>query len=254
MTQLLDLRQAAQSRKPAVSCGPSLQKAAIQTWQGRMRNEHQSSYVFEGLAAQLAVAGVSEKIVAECRAFADEERNHGVLCGAVVEALGGEAVVEVTPLEKYPQHEDATPIEAAMRNLLSISCLSETVAVALIGAERLEMPEGELKELLTKIYADECGHCNFGWRMLDEILPDDAALKERLGKYLAVAFAHLERHELAHLPIEASWPAEGASVGLCNGRDARELFYATLEQVIIPGLEARGIPAHSAWNNRKRGS
>ena len=44
----------------------------------------------------------------------------------------------------------ATPLEAALRNMLSICCLSETVAVSLIGAERLEMPAGELRKLLTE--------------------------------------------------------------------------------------------------------
>ena len=53
--------------------------------------------------------------------------------------------------------------------MLSICCLSETVAVSLIGAERIEMPDGELRELLTKIYADEVrpDHCRAGatsWR------------------------------------------------------------------------------------------
>jgi hypothetical protein len=249
MTQL-NLRQEAQAHKPTVSCLPSLRAAAIQTWRGRMVNEHGSARVFEGLASQLEAAGVDALLVAECRGFAAEERRHGVLCGAVVESLGGEALAEITAPEVFPLHHDATPLEAALRNLLSISCLSETVAVALIGAERLEMPDGELRELLTRIYADECGHCNFGWRSLGELLPDDPALKERLSKYLMYAFEHVERHELSHLPEQAEWPPEGAHVGLCSGRDARALFYATIEQVILPGLEARGLSARYAWENR----
>lgn len=246
----LNLRQESQQHMPRVNCLPSLRQAAIYTWRGRMINEHGSARVFEGLAEQLKAAGVDDKIVLECRGFADEERRHGVLCGAVVEALGGEAQAETPTPESFPGHQDATPIEAALRNLLSISCLSETVAVALIGAERLEMPEGELRDLLTGIYADECGHCNFGWRTLGALLPDDHQLKQRLSKYLIYAFEHLERHELAHLPEEAVWPKEGADVGLCSGRDARALFYATVEEIIIPGLEARGLHAKDAWKKR----
>jgi len=71
-----------------------------------------------------------------------------------------------------PAHEDAgSPLEAAVRNLLSICCLSETVAVSLIGAERLEMPSGELRDLLTGIYSDEVGHSRFGWRQLGTLPP-----------------------------------------------------------------------------------
>lgn len=247
---ILDLRELSRRHMPQLSCPEVLKAAAIATWRGRMINEHGSARVFVALAAQLAEAGALPKDVQSCRGFAEEERRHGVLCGAVVEALGAEARAQIEAPEEYPLHRDAEPLEAALRNLLSISCLSETVAVALIGAERLEMPEGELHTLLTQIYADECGHCNFGWRLLPTLLPKDSALLARLADYLRVAFSHLEQHELRHLPVEARWPEQGAAIGLCNGSDARALFYSTVEQVIIPGLEAHGIAAGRAWAER----
>src|SRR4051812_34285924 len=101
----LDLRREARQHMPQVECLPSLQQAAIFTWRGRMINEHGSANVFEGLAIQLEAAGVAQKIVAECRGFADEERRHGVLCGAVVEALGGEAQAEIKAPEVFPGHK-----------------------------------------------------------------------------------------------------------------------------------------------------
>ncbi|MEZ4468789.1 MAG: hypothetical protein R3F43_31265 [bacterium] len=68
------------------------------------------------------------------------------------------------------------------RNLLSVCCLSETVAVALIGAERLEMPEGPLRDILTRILADEVGHARLGWRWLaDHQQRLDAERRERPG-------------------------------------------------------------------------
>jgi hypothetical protein len=249
---VLDLRAAAKRIRPAVPPHPHLRAAAIGTWRGRMLNEHASARVFDGLAEQLEAAGVGPEIAAEVRGFADEERRHGVLCGAVVEALGGEAYAEIAEGEPYPRHEDAaSPLEAALRNMLSICCLSETVAVSLIGAERLEMPAGELRDLLTGIYAHEVGHSRFGWRMLGVLAPElDAATKERLGDYLEVAFAHLEEHELAHLPVASEPPPEGAELGLCSGRDARRLFEDTVEHVIVPGLEHHGLPARRAWSMR----
>lgn len=244
----LDLRTEAKKHSPFVADVPGLREAAIATWRGRMINEHSSARVFEGLAAQFAAAGYDD-VVPEVRGFADEERRHGVLCGSVVEALGGEARAEIPEGEAYPAHEDAeTPLEAALRNMLSICCLSETVAVSLIGAERLEMPEGELRDLLTGIYADEVGHSRFGWRTLARIAPTlDDATKERLADYLEVAFVHLVEHELSHLPLSSNPPPEGAVYGLCSGADARVLFFDTVIDVIVPGLEAHGIPARRAW-------
>lgn len=246
---VLDVRHAARERAPKIEADPAIRSVAIATWRARMINETRSAEVFEALADQLAAAGLDEAGVARCRSFADEERLHGVLCGAVVEALGGEARSELPPDAPVPAHEDAGPVEAALRNLLSICCLSETVAVALIGFERESMPDGELKELLTEIYADECGHANFGWRRLGALLPDDPQIRERLGAYLSVAFAHLEAHELAHLPAGGGIPG-GEALGLCDGGEARALLRQTVTQVIIPGLESHGLPAAQAWQRR----
>ena len=249
--EMLDLREHSRKHMPQIEAADHLRQSAIGTWRARMVNEHGSARVFEGLAAQLEQVGISDEDLARLRSFADEERRHGVLCGAVVEALGGEAVAPALAVIPYPMHEEVDPLEAALRNLLSISCLSETIAVSLIGAERLEMPEGELKELLTRIYAEECGHSNFGWRLLETLLGmGDDDLRRRLGEYLVVAFAHLEQHELRHLPLNAEVPPGGAALGLCSGTDARALFYATVERIIVPGLESRGLPARQAWNRR----
>ncbi len=248
----LDLRDPARALAPSIPALPHLREAAIATWRGRMINEHGSARVFVGLAAQLAAAGLDD-LVDEVLGFANEERRHGVLCGAVVEALGGEALAEIEDGDAFPEHDDAlTPLEAALRNMLSVCCLSETVAVSLIGAERIEMPPGELRDLLTRIYADEVGHSRFGWRTLARVAPSlDRGTKERLGDYLEVAFDHLVEHELAHLPLASEPPPDGVAYGLCSGADARALFFDTVEQVIVPGLERHGIPARRAWENAK---
>jgi hypothetical protein len=146
------------------------------------------------------------------------------------------------PPSPLPTHPDTTPRLAALRNVLSIGCLAETVAVALIGAERLEMPEGPLHDLLTRIWADEVGHARFGWAFVDRMLPRlNAAERRDLERYLPVALDHLVVHELAHLPEGAAPPPEGAAFGLCSGQAARRLFAQTVEQVIVPELRRRGL-------------
>ncbi|MCU0659345.1 MAG: ferritin-like domain-containing protein [Polyangiaceae bacterium] len=250
----LDLRSLARERRPEVPELPELTGSAVATWRGRMVNEHGSARVFEALALQMRSASFDAELVDTCAGFAEEERRHGVLCGAVVEALGGEAIAEALDEQPFPLHPDVEPIEGVLRNLLSISCLSETVAVSLIGAERLAMPEGALRELLSTIWADEVGHARFGWAIVSRRVPSlDPAARHRLGVYLQVALAHLERHELAHLPLAACPPAEGAALGLCSGREARALFFDTVSGVILPRLQALGLPAIEAWRRRGQG-
>ncbi len=233
---MLDLREPARSLMPDLGALPdALRGACVATWRARMLNEYSSSSVFEALAEQLDEHW-SDEHARECRAFAAEERRHGTLCGAVVEAAGGEARTALRPSPDYPAHDDAPPRARALRNVIHVCCMSETVAVALIGAERLEMPNGALRGLLTRIWADEVGHARFGWRLLERSA-GDLSTDERtaIERYLPTALAHLEAHELAHLP-DRDAPEGGAAFGLCSGHDGRTLFYETLDEVIRPGL------------------
>lgn len=233
---LLDLREAARAEMPPLGSVPAAYRAStIATWRTRMVNEYASSEVFEALGEQLGDA-FDPELATACAGFAEEERRHGILCGAVVEACGGEARAPLPARPAFPRHPDAPRRAAALRNVISVACMSETVAVSLIGAERLEMPDGPLRELLTRIYADEVGHARFGWRLLERVAGgldhDERAAVER---YLPVAFEHLESYELAYLP-DRDAPAGGARFGLCSGRDARRLLAETVSDVIRPGL------------------
>ncbi|MEZ4301524.1 MAG: ferritin-like domain-containing protein [Polyangiaceae bacterium] len=247
----LNLRAAARACAPRLHASPAVRARAIATWRGRMVNEHGSAQVFEQLAVQIDRAGLGGDLARECEGFAREERTHGVLCGAVVEAFGGAAVGPALPEADLPPHDDVSPVEGVLRNVLSVACLSESVAVALIGAERLRMQDGELRRLLTRIYADEVGHARFGWRLAGAKIPElDASARERLGDYLSVAFAHLEAHELSHLPLTGPLPEGSEQAGVCDGVEARELFFATVRDVIVPGLAALGLPAERAYRER----
>jgi hypothetical protein len=248
---LLDLRGPARKHRPGLPYLPHLAAAAQATWLGRMVNEHASSQTFLALADHIDAVGMGAARSATCRKFAEEERMHGILCGAVVEALGGEARADAVVPASFPLHPAVAPVVGVLRNVVSICCMAETVAVSLIGAERLEMPEGSLRELLTRIWADEVGHARFGWKLVAEILPNlGAPERKALDVYLGVAFRHLELHELAHIAPDTCPPPEGAALGLCTGKDARALFYATVAEAIVPELTALGLQAEPAWRDR----
>jgi hypothetical protein len=58
---------------------------------------------------------------------------------------------------------------------------------------------------------------------------------------------------MAHLPL-TSPPREGARLGLCNGADARTLFYETITMVILPRLDSLGLRGTAAWDKTRRQS
>ena len=232
----LDLRDLARMNAPDVDAPAHLRDAAVATWHARMINEYASSRVFVALARQLESCGFEEESD-EVVQLAEEERRHGVLCGAVVEALGGEARGALFEAPRWPEHRDATARAALVRNVVSVCCMSETVAVALIGAERLEMPESSLRELLTRIWADEVGHARFGWRFLERVARTlTADERAAVRAYVPIALAHLEAHEHAHLPPRGAAPG-GERLGLCSGLDARVLLRETIDEVIAPRIQ-----------------
>ena len=154
MMPMLDLRQDARAALPALGHYPeNLREMALATWRGRMVNEHGSALVFEGLATQLETMGAPQELVVTCRGFAEEERRHGALCGAVVEALGGEARAQAPEQDPFPVHNDAHTVrEAALRNMISICCLSISISCLSISISCLGISISCLSIIILFLY------------------------------------------------------------------------------------------------------
>jgi hypothetical protein len=221
-------------------------RAAVADWRGRMVSEHVSARVFAGLLPQMMRAGVGPDLQAEVAEMIAEELRHARLCARVVSALGGTPIAPLPPLPEVPAHEDAPPVEAFLRNLISISCLHETVAVAVIEASRHAIVDEALHGVVTAILKDEVGHARLGWRLLGEEADRlDARARERMSEYLVTAFAQLRARN--QLDVAHRVSDQAAELGVCDGYDATALFFHTVEAVIVPGLEEHGLSAQAAW-------
>ncbi len=249
---VLDLRREAALRRPDLHDLPELTGAerqlAIRTWRGRMVNEHLSARVWAALVGQLVAAAAPPQLIAEAAEAVADELRHAELCGGVVLALGGSPVARLTELEEIPDHAGAGPLEAVLRNVVSVGCMSETVAVSIIRAEHAEIQGTVLGGVLARILADEIAHARFGWRALSMLLPAlDADARVRLDAYLAVALAHQVEHEVPKLPRLLGLRPESGQAGVCDGGFARSLFVDTLTDVIVPGLDKAGLNGTAAW-------
>lgn len=253
---MLDLTAQAQAHLPDLAALPALTDAeramAVRTWRGRMVNEYVSAGVWTVITRQLLDAGAAPDLVVASATATTDELRHAAQCAAVVVALGGEAVAPLPALDEVPAHEDAGRIEAVLRNLVSVGCMSETIAVSIIRAEHAELAAGPLADTLQGILADEIQHARLGWRALGVLLPHlDSAAKARLDRYLIDAFAHQVAYEVPKLPVLGAVRDELAQAGVCDGGFARQLFLDTIEQVIVPGLAGAGLAAHDAWTTAR---
>ena len=250
----LDLRRAPVTEQllpPDLELTPADRAHAVHEWRGRMVSEHASARVFAALIDQMMRAGISPERQAEVASMVGEELRHARLCAAVVRALGADPVATLPPLPPVPAHEDVTPREALLRNVLSIACLEETVAVALLEAGRARVAHEPLRGVIQLILADEIGHARFGWRLLAEEVPElPRAARLRLEDYLATAMQHLfARFARAHAGPST---AGATAVGACAGRADHDLFLRTVDEAILPGLEGVGLDVSRALESSAR--
>jgi hypothetical protein len=252
MNATLDLRAEGKRRSASIAgfgvLSPRERALVESTWRGRMVNEHVSAQVYAGLLQQGMRAGIPASFLDELASMIAEELQHAKLCAAVLDRLGGDPIATLPELRALPEHRDTTPLAALLRNVLSVSCLSETVAVALIQAERLDLGDSPAAAILGEILGDEVGHASFGWRLLAALDPLEPDLHAALAAYLPTALEHLVAHELDHLSPAPAPTAAAAYAGACDGENARLVFFSTIDEVIVPGLERHGLPAAQAWS------
>jgi hypothetical protein len=222
-------------------------------WLARMAVEHRSTTVFSNLAAQLfeANAPLDAKLV--MLRMAQDEIRHTETCGQVVRALGGEPRVTVeTAVTPLATHAGCSPEERALRNVLYTTCLSEMIAVARLVDEIDETADPYLRDATRRLLADEVLHGQYGFHYLAAVRPwldENPEARASLERYLVHAFAVIERALGGPAPT-ASLGADERALGLGALSHGREIFFETMTQAIIPGLERFGIDASSAWKRR----
>lgn len=227
------------------------------TWRERMVHEHHSAAVFSRLLPQLMEAEAPLELKTSVLRMGMDELRHAALCASVVEALGGSAEVETSlATDPLPEHADCPPAERALRNVMFVGCLSETVALALLTEEAELTTEPLIRRVTDQLRADEVLHAKLGWSYLGAIWPTlDARGRERTHAFLRRAFGYLEARMHEAMPVgpeRTGDELEGMhALGLVDGRQARELFRETIREVIVPQLEAYGVDAASAWRDRR---
>lgn len=235
---------------------PRALEISIANWRLRAVHEHRSSQTFANLLPDLieAEAPIEYKTVV-LRSAIDELR-HATLCGQVVSHLGGDPDVVVDlAAESRTLHEGVSPVEQALRNLLFVGCVSETVAVGMLTEERDLTTEPFVRRALTQLLADETLHARVGWAYLRESWPKlDADARARTTDYAIRAIGYYEQCVLSATipgPFSEEVLADARRLGFAEPRNARELAELTIDEVVVPQLEEVGLRVARAWADRR---
>jgi hypothetical protein len=231
---------------------PSSVREASARWRKRMVDEYGSTTVFSALTAQLHEANATLDATAVTLRMAEDELRHAEVCGRVVRAMGGDPRTRrdatVRPLAIHP---GCSPEARALRNVI-VTSVSEMYSVAFFVATLERMTDPYLCAVTRHLLADEVLHGRFGFFYLDAWSdwlmrrPDERA---RIATYLRYVFAVCER-EFVREANDRPKGADDEALGLLTSAAARDVFLATMEQAVAPGLDRYGLDATLAWSTR----
>jgi hypothetical protein len=204
-------------------------------WQVREQAEHEAAMLFGGLACELAAMGFRESFCEMALRASRDETEHAALCRGVVDAHAR----DLAPL--LPRHRtrlgppSLSRRQRALYEAVALSCVTETLSVALLLEMRSCVRDPPAQAAVTRIVRDESRHSQIGWAVLEHErrAADVSWLSPHIGAMLRVA---LESEEVPAL--EAN---DLGSYGILTPSRTQAVAGAVVREVILPGLDRYGI-------------
>jgi len=227
---------------------------ALELWRHRAFTEFHSLTLFTQLATQVQLLGAPlDWSGAFARMISDEVR-HTELCLRMVRALGGDDTLSLDP------HTLHQPVEGSLRahvrkTVIAAFCIGETLSGRMFKRclEGASVPLA--REVVVAILVDETFHSELGWELGALLMrPDEDFEVERDA--LAGSLPSLFR-EFAGQCLVTRAPAwthaqpefeDGPGFGGLSAAGYASAFFTAMEEDVVPGLEAIGLPeAPAAW-------
>lgn len=139
-----------------------------------------------------------------------------------------------------------------MRNVI-VASISETFSVAFFVASLDRMEDPTLRTVSRSLLSDEVLHARFGFHYLaawSEWLGARPDVRASISGYLRRAFAFAERELVLSDRSVREHGVDDDRLGLVPRDVAREMFYATMAEAVVPGLEHFGLDAKLAFDAR----
>jgi hypothetical protein len=223
---------------------------AARVWQTRQRFELVAAARFASLARRLEQEGASAPLLALARrAIADEQR-HAARCAELAHHFGAPRLSAMPTPEAPRLGPKATAKVTLLYELVAMSCITETLSTTLLGALVEQAEPGRPKDVMREILRDEVWHARLGWAYLAEVRCDGA--QRLIAAYLPAMLAATVSDELFDAAEEPPEVQALIGVGQLPRPLRREIFAATVREVIFPGLARFGVDprAGERWLER----
>lgn len=219
----------------------SAKARAARVWSLRRRAELEAAARFRTLSAELSAHAASDVVIAMAAEAAADELRHATLCRQLAEHFGGSRLSE-PPLDVSTRRVAPRGLEgreALLYELVALSCVTETLSTALLGALVEAARDTIAKETMHSILRDEVRHSRLGWAFLAE--SHAAGARDVVAPHLpALLSATLGAAPFAAVPSDPG-DAELAGYGELERSVSLRVVRECFAEVIFPGLARFGI-------------
>jgi hypothetical protein len=225
---------------PLIDATPAEDRAALGAiWQKRAGIELSVASTFSSLSVELLEHGTTQTVYEIVSQAVRDEVHHAQISAELAAKYRGDALVWPDPEPNHiPTFRASKGAWHAALYIITECCINETVACSILEGSIAQAESPLAKAALMRILSDEIDHARAGWAHLASpwVTPE---MKRELPSWLEWMHS-ANHHDLvgddAPLPRE-KYPTHG----MLSRRRAREITYATLIDVILPGYRRAGI-------------
>jgi hypothetical protein len=214
-------------------------------WLVRERTEREARALFAGLAADLGVLDVAPALADMARQAAADEDRHARRCRTLVARFAAPAAA---PPPLPPRHLRLGPpdLDVERRALyasVALSCVTETLATALLLELRRRATDADVRATLNEILRDEVDHARLGWAHLAAVsrTGDPGWLAPHVPGMLHAALGG----QVPQGETSATEP-DLSGYGLLPRARVLDVVRAVSADVLFPGLERFGVDTAEA--------
>jgi hypothetical protein len=215
-------------------------EVAGRAWAFRYKVEVEAALRFDALAQKLATFDAQSPVVAMLRAAAEDERRHVELCRAVA------TPPLVTPMELPRIAPDGASVrDEVLYEVIAACCVAETESVATLTVLLKHPMREEIERVVREIARDEVRHAKLGWAHLAR----EAASRslKGAGAWLPAMLTGSTSQDGFKPDADHGCTAEELhAYGVLPLAEKKAVFHATMNEVVLPGLEHFGVDTAQA--------
>jgi hypothetical protein len=229
--------------------------AARATWGARASGEYQTMALFGRLATNAAAAGLPLDLTVTLTRLMQDEARHAELCAELCERMGGPGTIAIVPDDPALRDSAVSPHLYFAYYAVGMFCIGESCSAANMRATVGPETDPCVAAVYETLLSDEVLHQLFGWALAERLVPQlSSDERDWLGASLTRPFRTFERaHALfedAPVPAEDGGSPALRRMGLLPAETSARAFYAVVNDVVLPRLDALGVPAYEAWELR----